>query len=234
MSEYYLEDLMKRYPMLMPCREAISASYKMLTECFAKGGKLLIAGNGGSAADADHITGELMKGFVLPRKVDEQMSRKLKEIDVLKGMELSEKLQKALPVISLCNHNSLNTAFLNDVDGKLCFAQQVYGYGTEGDVLFAITTSGNSENILYAAITAKAEGMTVVGLTGRGGGKLSAIADLMIAVDETETYKVQELHLPIYHCLCLMVEERMFGQGKTVIHDSEQFDVPNMIHDAED
>lgn len=214
MTEYYLDDLIKRYPKLMPCRETIFAAYEILTECFEKGRKLLIAGNGGSAADAEHIAGELMKGFVLPRKVDEDMSRKLKEIDDQKGMELSEKLQKALPVISLCNHNSLNTAFLNDVDGKLCFAQQVYGYGAEGDVLLAISTSGNSENVLYAAITAKAEGLTVLGLTGSGGGKLSDVVDLMIAVDEEETYKVQELHLPIYHCLCLMVEEKMFGKGK--------------------
>ena len=121
-------------------------------------------------------------------------------------------MQNALPAIALTSHTSLNTAFLNDVDGKLCFAQQVNGYGMKGDVFMAMSTSGNSENILYAAITAKAKGLKVIGLTGKGGGKLASLADVMIAVDEEETYRAQELHVPVYHCLCLMLEEYFFGK----------------------
>ncbi len=171
---------------------------------------MLIAGNGGSASDADHIVGELMKGFLLPRKVDDDFANKLKAVDEAKGAELAMKLQGALPTIALSNHNSLNTAFINDVDGSMCFAQQVNGYGNPGDVFLAISTSGNSKNILYAAVTAKAKGMKVIGLTGKCGGKLSGLADSVIAVDETETYKIQELHLPIYHCLCFMLENYFF------------------------
>lgn len=211
MTENYLDELIERYPVLKPCRESIFEAYRIMSEGFKKRKKLLVAGNGGSAADAEHITGELMKGFMLSRKVDMNLSRKLKEIDSRKGAELSEKLQQALPVISLCNHNSLNTAVLNDIDGKICFAQQVYGYGMTGDILLAISTSGNSENVIYAAITAKALGLTVIGMTGRGGGELASVADLAIAVDEKETYKVQELHMPVYHCLCMMLEREFFG-----------------------
>lgn len=209
--EHYLDELIKRYPILEPCKEAIFNSYEIMSESFKMGRKLLIAGNGGSAADAEHIVGELMKGFRLPRKIDMNLIKKLKDIDSIMGVELSDRLQKTIPAISLCNHNSLNTAILNDIDGKMCFAQQVYGYGVAGDILLAISTSGNSENILYAAITAKALGLTVIGMTGNGGGKLSAIADLTIAVEEKETYKVQELHMPIYHCVCMMLERDFFG-----------------------
>lgn len=209
--EHYLDDLIKRYPILESCRKSIFNTYGIMLESFKMGRKLLIAGNGGSAADAEHIVGELMKGFKLPRKIDVNLVRKLKDIDDKMGDELSDKLQKTIPAISLCNHNSLNTAVLNDTDGKMCFAQQVYGYGVAGDILLAISTSGNSDNILYAAITAKALGLTVIGMTGSGGGKLASIADLTIAVDERETYKVQELHMPIYHCVCMMLERDLFG-----------------------
>lgn len=209
--EHYLDELIKRYPILESCRADIFNTYEIMSESFRMGRKLLIAGNGGSAADAEHIVGELMKGFKLPRKIDVNLIRKLKDIDDKMGVELSDKLQKTIPAISLCNHNSLNTAVSNDIDGKMCFAQQVYGYGVEGDILLAISTSGNSENILYAAITAKALGLIVIGMTGNGGGKLSTIADLTIAVDEKETYKVQELHMPIYHCVCMMLERDFFG-----------------------
>lgn len=209
--KHYLDELIKRYPILEPCREAVFNAYEIMAGSFKMGRKLLIAGNGGSAADAEHIVGELMKGFVLPRTVDKDLGRKLREIDSIKGAELSEKLQKAVPAISLCNHNSLNTAILNDIDGKMCFAQQVYGYGMAEDILLAISTSGNSDNILYASVTAKALGLTVIGMTGSSGGKLASIADVTIAVDERETYKVQELHMPIYHCLCLMLEDYFWG-----------------------
>lgn len=215
--ENLVDDLIERYPVLESGRDDIGKAFRILLTCFREHGKLLIAGNGGSAADADHIVGELMKGFALPRKIDENLKKKLKNIDYRMGNELSDKLQQALPAIALNNHNSLNTAFLNDVDGELCFAQQILGYGEAGDVFLGISTSGNSANILYAAIVAKAQGMKVIALTGRGGGRLAQMADIVVAVDEQETYKVQELHLPIYHCLCLMVEEEMFGECRNGI-----------------
>ena len=210
---HYVDELIDRYPILKSKRESIVGAFYILSACFRKHGKLLIAGNGGSAADAEHIVGELMKGFALPRRIDENLKEKLKDIDCNMGNELSDKLQQALPAIALSNHNSLNTAFLNDVDGQLCFAQQILGYGEANDVFLGISTSGNSMNILYAAIVAKAQGMKVIALTGKDGGRLAHMADVLIAVDEHETYKVQELHLPIYHCLCLMVEEEMFRGG---------------------
>ena len=206
-----VDELIERYPILEPGRKDITEAFHILLNCFRGQGKLLIAGNGGSAADAEHIVGELMKGFVLKREIDENLKDKLRNVDYDMGNKLSRKLQLSLPAIALSNHSSLNTAFSNDVDGQLCFAQQVLGYGKEGDVFLGISTSGNSANVLYAAIVAKAQGMKVIGLTGRGGGRLADMADVVVAVDEKETYKVQELHLPIYHCLCLMVESEMFG-----------------------
>lgn len=202
-----IRGLIRRYPVLTANENDIYKAFELMKKSFATGGKLMIAGNGGSASDADHIVGELMKGFRLSRKVDGEFAKRLIDIDSEKGVELADKLQWALPALALTNHTSLNTAFSNDVDGSMCFAQQVNGYGNEEDVLLAISTSGNSQNILYAAVTAKAKGMKVVGLTGRGGGRLQELADVVIAVDETETYKVQELHLPIYHCLCLVLED---------------------------
>lgn len=207
----YVDELIERYPVLETSREAIVNSYLMLEESYHNGGKLLVAGNGGSAADSEHIVGELMKGFCLPRKVSEEFATSLKEVDAEKGAELAEKLQGALPAIALNNHSALTTAYLNDVDGLLCYAQQVMGYGLKGDVFLGISTSGNSKNVLYAAVTAKAKGMKVIGLTGCGGGKLAELADVCVRVNEKETYKIQELHLPIYHCLCLMLEQRFFG-----------------------
>ena len=206
-----VDELIERYPILEPGRKDITEAFHILLNCFRGQGKLLIAGNGGSAADAEHIVGELMKGFVLKREIDENLKDKLRNVDYDMGNKLSRKLQLSLPAIALSNHSSLNTAFSNDVDGQLCFAQQVLGSGKEGDVFLGISTSGNSANVLYAAIVAKAQGMKVIGLTGRGGGRLADMADVVVAVDEKETYKVQELHLPIYHCLCLMVESEMFG-----------------------
>lgn len=207
----YVDELIERYPVLDDSREDIVKAYLALEESYLHGGKLLIAGNGGSSADANHIVGELMKGFCLPRKMSEEFADKLKAVDEERGAVLADKLQGALPAIALDNHNALNTAFLNDVDGELIYAQQVNGYGNAGDVFLGITTSGNAGNVMYAAVVAKAKGMKVLGLTGKTGGKLAGVADVCIRVNETETYKVQELHLPIYHCLCLMVEKRFFG-----------------------
>ena len=206
-----IELLLSRYPALAGIKQNIYNAYLLLKDTYEAGGKLLIAGNGGSASDAEHIVGELMKGFKLPRKTDAEFASKLLLVDEQMGAVLAENLQGALPAIALDGHYSLNTAYANDCEPALCFAQQVYGYGDAGDVLLAITTSGNSQNILYAAMVAKAKGMKVIGLTGQRESKLSEMADICIRVPETETYMVQELHLPVYHCLCLMLEETFFG-----------------------
>lgn len=208
-----LETLIKRYPALSVCEEEIEKAYEIMEECFATGHKLLIAGNGGSCADGEHIAGELMKGFKLQRKCTEEFAKKLKSIDAERGAELAEKLQGGLPTIALDNHQALNTAYVNDVEngGLLTYAQQVYGYGKAGDVLLGISTSGNSKNVAYAAVVASAKDMKVIGMTGAKGGNLVSAADVTIKVPETETYMIQELHLPVYHCLCLMLEERFFG-----------------------
>lgn len=205
-----IEELIGRYPVLEPVRGEIEKAFELLETCFANGGKLLIAGNGGSAADAEHIVGELMKGFVKRRPVPEEFGTALRAVDENRGAKLAEKLQGGLPAIALTGHEALSTAFANDVDGMLSFAQQVNGYGRPGDVFLGISTSGNSENVLYAAVTAKAKGMKVIGLLGRDGGKLAKISDAAIVVPERETYKIQELHLPIYHALCLMLEDRFY------------------------
>ena len=202
-----LDELIVRYPELSSCREEIWKAYKILENCFSNGGKLLVAGNGGSAADSEHIVGELMKGFKSPRVLNKEYQEKLKNIDPDLGKVLAENLQGALPSIALDGHSALSTAYMNDCEPLLCFAQQVNGYGNQNDVFLGISTSGNSKNIIYAAITAKAKGMKVIGLTGKKESKLSEIADVCIQVPENETYKVQELHLPIYHCLCLMLEK---------------------------
>lgn len=204
------ELLLQRYPVLASVKEDIYKAYQILEECYQQGGKLLVAGNGGSCADSEHIVGELMKGFCKKRPVSESFARELKEIDAERGSVLADKLQGALPAIALTSHPALSTAYLNDVDGELIYAQQVYGYGEFGDVLLGISTSGNARNVQYAVVTAKAKGMKVIGLTGKDGGELKRTADVAIVVPEKETYQIQELHLPIYHTLCLMLEERFF------------------------
>lgn len=206
-----IEELIGRYPTLENTRNQIESVYKILEESFSKGGKLLIAGNGGSCADADHIVGELMKGFVKRRAVAPEFATTLQIVDSEMGKELSEKLQGGLPAIALTNHAALTSAYLNDVDGRLGYAQQLNGYGRCEDVFLGISTSGNAENVLYALVTAKAKGMRTVGLTGKDGGRMAAMADACIIVPESETYKIQELHLPIYHAICLMLEERFFA-----------------------
>jgi len=205
-----LNELVMRYPVLGIVRDDVNKAYSLLEACYENGGKLLIAGNGGSAADAEHIVGELMKGFVKRRPLPKELKCALIDTDPIRGRELSEKLQQGLPAIALTNHAALSSAFANDVDGMLSYAQQVNGYGKEGDVFLGISTSGNSENVMYAAVTAKAKGMKVIGLTGRDGGKLAKLADVAIVVPEQETYKIQELHLPIYHALCLMLEDHFY------------------------
>ncbi|MCI8836458.1 MAG: SIS domain-containing protein [Hungatella sp.] len=206
----FVKELTDRYPRLEPVGDSVMQAYEILKECFALGHKLLVAGNGGSAADSEHIVGELMKGFVKRRRVPEDEARRMEAVDPEAGKELAAKLQGGLPAIALTGHPGLSTAFLNDVDGLLVYAQQVYGYGQEGDVFMGISTSGNAANVHYAVVAAKAKGMKVIGLTGRDGGKLGKNADAAIIVPEQETYKIQELHLPVYHTLCLMLEEHFF------------------------
>ena len=203
----HLDRLLARYPVLEVAKQDIYRAFLTLKTCYEAGGKLLCAGNGGSAADAEHIVGELMKGFCLKREMAPEFADALMKTDAPMGAVLAQNLQGALPAIALDGHFALTTAYANDCDPALCYAQQVYGYGNAGDVFLAITTSGNSKNILYAATVAKAKGMKVIGLTGHKESKLSALADVCIRVPETETYMVQELHLPVYHCLCLMLEE---------------------------
>ena len=206
----HVELLIARYPMLEGCEDSIIRAYFLLEESYSNGNKLLVAGNGGSAADSEHIVGELMKGFKLPRKLDAEISQKLIDESEDLGKTLVENLQGALPAIALDGHPALSTAYMNDCEPLLCFAQQVNGYGVEGDVFLGISTSGNSMNILYAAVTAHAKGMKVIGLTGAKDSKLETLSDVCIKAPQTETYMIQELHLPIYHCLCLMLEDRFF------------------------
>lgn len=205
--------LIERYPKLAVCREDLQKAYELLEAAYQQGRKLLVCGNGGSASDSEHIVGELMKEFKLKRKVYSDHAAALKAIDPELGQVLADNLQGALPAISLTGHSSLQTAFMNDAVPELVFAQQVNGYGKPGDVLLGISTSGNSKNVLYAAVNAKAKGLKVIGLTGCKENKLMKYADVCIHVPETETYKIQELHLPVYHCLCLMLEEKFFGQA---------------------
>lgn len=209
----HVELLLERYPALKNVENDIAGAYQMLEDSYKNGGKLLIAGNGGSAADAEHIVGELMKGFKLPRKPQEDFAEKLIQENAELGAVLAENLQGALPAIALDGHLALSTAYMNDCEPLLCFAQQVNGYGKTGDVFLGLSTSGNSKNILYAATTAHAKGMKVIGLTGANSSKLEQMSDVCIKVPQTETYMIQELHLPVYHCLCLMLEDEFYGDN---------------------
>ena len=183
-----------------------------MEKCYENGGKLLIAGNGGSAADSEHIVGELMKSFKLPRKLSDTYKKDLKNINEEFGTILGENLQGSLPAIALDGHFALSTAYMNDCEPLLCFAQQVNGFGNKDDIFLGISTSGNSKNILFASVCAKAKGLKVIGLTGEKESDLSNLSDVCIKVPSSETYMIQELHLPIYHCLCLMLEQHFFGE----------------------
>ena len=207
----HIDTLINRYPNLIVCKDSVIKAYEILEESYSKGGKLLVCGNGGSASDSEHIVGELMKEFKLKRKMYAAQAEIMKTIDLELGTTLAEHLQGALPAITLTAHSSLITAFMNDSEPVLVFAQQVNGYGNPEDVFMGISTSGNSANVLYAAITAKARGLKVIGLTGAKENRLMKFADVCICVPETQTYKIQELHLPVYHCLCLMLEDKFFG-----------------------
>lgn len=210
-QQAYLNTLIERYPVLKSCEKDLTEAYCLLRDSYKAGGKLLIAGNGGSAADAEHISGELMKSFKLKRPLPESLVEKLMQIHPEKGAYLSKTLEMPLTAIPLLGNDALNTAYINDVGGPGFFAQQLLGLGNAGDVFLGISTSGNSEDVLYAAVLAKAMDMKVIALTGAKGGKLKSLADVAVCVPETETFMIQELHLPVYHCLCLMLENLFWG-----------------------
>lgn len=207
----FVDQLIRRYPVLEETRDSIIDAYLIMEECYENGGKMLIAGNGGSAADAEHIAGELMKRFKSPRPVPPEFAEKLCSIDPVRGENLSRNLERSLMAIPLVAHEALTTAYINDVDALGVFAQQLYGFGRQGDVFLGISTSGNSKNVLSATVVARALGIKVIGLSGADGGELATVADICVRAPEKETYLIQELHLPIYHCWCLMLEERFFG-----------------------
>ena len=209
--EKHVDFLIERYPVLEKCREDIIKAYLVMEECYTRDGKLMIAGNGGSAADSEHIAGELMKRSKIARTVPAEFAEKLKRVDPVRGKNLAENLERGLMAIPLVAHEALSTAYINDVDGLGVFAQQLYGFGREGDVFLGISTSGNSRNVMSATVVARALGIKVIGLTGEKGGELAEVADVAVRVPSSETYMIQELHLPVYHCLCLMLEEHFFG-----------------------
>jgi D-sedoheptulose 7-phosphate isomerase len=203
-AHHHLDRLVGRHPVLSACRADIEAAFGVLAACFRAGGKLLVCGNGGSAADADHITGELLKGFLSRRPLCPETRRSLPP-------PLDSLLQAGLPAIPLGSFPALSTAFGNDVDPHATFAQLTLSLGRAGDVLWGISTSGNARNVAWACEAAHGAGMKVIGLTGRGGGRLGELADICMRVPADSTPDIQELHLPVYHCLCAMLEEEFFG-----------------------
>lgn len=209
-SKDYIDLLCIRYPQLSECKDSIIEATESLIDTYSNGGKLLICGNGGSAADSEHIVGELMKGFVLPRHINEDLASRIKK-ESQNADYLIQNLQYGLPSISLVSHTALSTGFANDMAPDVCFAQQVLGYGKKNDTLLGISTSGNSKNVVYALEVAKSIGVKTIALTGHKDSKLSAIADIAIKVPSTVTYQIQELHLPVYHAICLALENEFFG-----------------------
>ncbi len=206
-----LADLLHRRPDLKSLGDAIWAAYAKTEAAYASGGKLLLCGNGGSASDAEHIAGELMKGFLKKRPIEESLRKRLAEVGGAQGEAIGSQLQQGMPAISLVSQTALATAVINDISGDMLFAQQVNALGQSGDVLWALSTSGNSRNVVAAAIVARARGMQIVAFTGDGGGVLKAYADVLLKCPYKETHLVQEAHLPIYHALCAMLEARFFA-----------------------
>ncbi len=206
----YLEELTERYPLLDHITDPLLTAFATIKGSYENGGKLLIAGNGGSCADSEHIVGELMKGFVKQRPVPDEFVKELKAAAPECWERLAAGLQGGLAALTLTGHPALSTAYLNDADGTMGFAQQLYVLGKREDVFLGISTSGNSANVLYAMLVAKAKGMKTIAMTGSEGGAISRVADVTVAVPENETYRIQELHLPVYHTLCLMLEEYFF------------------------
>lgn len=210
MKVNYWEDFFHRFPMMEDERDTLCQGLLLLERQFRAGNKLLICGNGGSAADSDHLAGELLKGFKKQRPLPQKLAEAIKRADPEHGAELAASLQCGLPVINLCTHIALHTAFANDCDYQNVFAQLTVAYGRPGDVLLGISTSGNSPNVIRAVTSASALGLYTIGLTGGSGGMLRTRTDVCITVPETDTYRIQELHLPIYHMLCLELEDRIY------------------------
>jgi phosphoheptose isomerase len=208
--ESHLQELLRRYPVLTSCRNDIEKAFHLLVTSFARGCKLLVCGNGGSAADCDHIVGELMKGYLSGRPLPPDVRKRLEEVDPEMGLALADALQGALTTVNITSGSALLSAFGNDVEPNYAYAQAVYGHGRPGDVLLAISTSGNSVNVRAALCVARAAGLSTIGLTGQTGGKMADRCDVLISVPARKTYEVQELHLPVYHCLCAMVEAHFF------------------------
>ena len=208
-----ITELFVRHPSLAACGESLDAALALWIRTYHGGGKFLFCGNGGSAADSEHIVGELMKGFLLKRPMAEADKKAFLALYPDDGFVV-EHLQGGIPAIALVSHTALSTAWSNDAPPELCYAEQVYGYGRPGDLFMGISTSGNAKNVVYAAKTAHARGLYTIGLTGARESMLSAVCDVTIRVPETETYRIQELHLPVYHWLCAALEEEAFGENQ--------------------
>lgn len=212
-SKNIIANLILRYPDLKSCESEIIQAIDLLINCYNSRHKVLVCGNGGSAADAQHIVGELMKGFVLQRTLSSEKQIAIQSVFPESGQYLIDNLQEALPAISLLGETALTSAYSNDKAPDLIFAQQVLGHGNAGDVLLAISTSGTSRNVVYACQIAKIQNMQIIGLTGASGGKMKELCDVTICAPSDSTYQIQEYHLPIYHAICLALEEEFFGEG---------------------
>jgi D-sedoheptulose 7-phosphate isomerase len=210
-SEYILTELLNRYSELQPLKDRIAEAAAVIAETYRNSGKVLVCGNGGSCSDADHIVGELMKSFEGRRPLAKELQDELVRLSPETGKMLAEKLQQGLPAISLTVHQSLITAIANDISGEVIYAQQVTGWGNKDDVLIGLSTSGNSQNVIDAMIVARAKGLKTIGMTGETGGKMKEWSDILLNVPERRTAYVQELHLPVYHALCMIVEKEIFG-----------------------
>ena len=210
-GENILTDLLNRYSELQPLKEQVAVAAETIIEAYKNGGKVLVCGNGGSCSDADHIVGELMKSFEGRRPLAKELQDELISLSPETGKMLAEKLQQGLPAISLTVHQSLITAIANDISGEVIYAQQVVGWGNKGDVLIGLSTSGNSQNVIDAMIVARAKGLKTIGMTGETAGKMREWSDVLINVPQRRTAYVQELHLPVYHALCMLVEIEFFG-----------------------
>jgi D-sedoheptulose 7-phosphate isomerase len=206
----YIDSLVTRYPALAAIQKELILAVDALISCYGADGKMLICGNGGSCADADHLVGELMKGYLKTRPLSQELQRSIRSSAGREGSSLASSLQQSLPAINLAAHMSFVTAFSNDVAADYVFAQQVLGYGRKGDVLLGISTSGNAKNVLFAAVVANARGLTTIGLTGKEGGKLRKLCSVCICVPSSSTPYIQELHLPAYHAICAEVESHFF------------------------
>src|ERR1035437_10384459 len=205
-----LNNLINKYPELEICKEDIFSAFELMSKCYHGNGKILTCGNGGSASDSEHIVGELMKGFCSKRLLPASFKDKINSLFPDDGNYLYNHSQGALPSIALTSNSTLNTAFANDVAADMIFAQQVYGYGNKGDILIGLSTSGNSVNVINALQIAKAKGLITIGFTGQSAGKMEGLCDIAIRVPRTSTPDIQELHLPVYHAICLMLENEFF------------------------